>query len=226
MSGGVVAVIPARGGSKRLPGKNLRLVGGVSLLERAIAAAQGANRIDAACVSTDDPEIAALARSQGASVIDRPPALATDQAQNDAVVRHALETLAGTAPAVVVLLQPTSPLRNARHVDECLALFLGSDAPSAMSLCPVTHHPGKYVRLDQGLIEPFTTDAEMEARHQDLPPVFRQNGAIYAVRTGAFLEAGRFYLRPCLGYLMTPEESIDVDDDLDLAIADALAGRQ
>jgi CMP-N,N'-diacetyllegionaminic acid synthase len=223
MTGPVVALIPARGGSKRLPRKNLRLVGGQPLVARAIAAARDARRIDACYVSTEDDEIAALARSLGAQVLARPPALAGDLAQNDAVARHVLDTLAaeGAMPAVLVLLQPTSPLRTAGHVDECLDAFLGSEALSAMSLCAATHHPGKYVRLENGAVEPYTSDADMEARHQDLAPVFRQNGAIYAVRADAFLRTGRFYLRPCLPYLMTPADSIDVDDEVDLMLADA-----
>ncbi len=224
MSVRVAALVPARGGSKRLPRKNLCTVGGQTLLARAVASGRDAARVDVTVVSTEDDGIAALAQAEGAEVLRRPPELAGDRVQNDAVARHAIETLAGQgrAPEVLVLLQPTSPLRTARHVDECLAGFLDSEAASAMSLCPVTHHPGKYVTLDAGLVEPYTNDLEMEARHQDLPPVYRQNGAIYAVRTAAFLAAGRFYLRPCLGYLMTPEDSIDVDDALDLAVAEAL----
>jgi CMP-N,N'-diacetyllegionaminic acid synthase len=202
----------------------LRLVGGQPLVARAIAAAREARRIDACYVSTEDDEIAALARSLGAQVLARPPALATDRAQNDAVARHALESMAaaGSMPAVLVLLQPTSPLRRACHVDGCLDAFLASDAVSAMSLCQVSHHPGKYVRLAEDGVEPYTSDADMEARRQDLAPVYRQNGAIYAVRADAFLRTGRFYLRPCLPYLMPTEDSIDVDDEIDLMLADAL----
>lgn len=228
MTGRVVAIIPARGGSKRLPRKNLRCVGGQPLVSRAIAAGRDARLVDACYVSTDDAEIAAISRAQGATVLDRTPALATDRAQNDAVARQVVDqiTAGGARPDVIVLLQPTSPLRTAGHVDACLTAFLDSAAICAISLCPVSHHPGKYVRLDAGLVEPFTSDGDMEARHQDLPRVYRQNGAIYAVRTDAFMREGRFYQRPCQGYLMTPEDSIDIDDELDLMLADALAARR
>lgn len=227
MSGPVVALVPARGGSKRLPRKNLRPVGGVPIVVRAIRSGRDAARVDATYVSTDDEEIAALGAAEGVAVVRRPAVLASDAAQNDAVARHLLDALAaeGEMPEVLVLLQPTSPLRASRHVDDCLAAFLASDAASAMSLCPVTHHPGKCVSLRDQLVEPYTNDAEMEARHQDLPEVFRQNGAIYAVRVEPFLRTGRFFIRPCLGYRMASDESVDVDDELDLAIANALAAR-
>jgi len=223
----VAALIPARGGSKGLPRKNLRLVAAKPLIAHSIEAALGSRCVDHVFVSTEDPEIAAEARRCGAHVIERPPALATDTAQNDAVALHMLECVAAAdRPDVLVLLQPTSPLRTASHIDECLGAFLSSSAESAMSICAVTHHPGKYLVRDGDGIKPYADDWQFEARRQQLEPVYRQNGAIYAVRVAAFLEHRKFYLPPCLGYLMDERSSIDIDGELDLKMVELLAAEK
>jgi len=219
-----VAIVPARGGSKGLPRKNLRTVGGVPLVVRAVDAARAAATVDAVWVSTEDAEIAAVAREAGAEVVDRPPPLATDDAQGDAVLRHALEHLRGLGwqPAVAVLLQPTSPLRRAADIDGCIALFHERRAASVFSLCAAEHHPGKAVVLRDGRVEPFTNERDLEARRQDMAEIYRQNGAVYVVRVADFLTGGRLYRRPCFGYVMDRRDSIDIDDETDLRIAEVL----
>ncbi len=221
-----VAIIPARGGSKRLPRKNLRLVGGKPLIVHAVASALSAACIREVHVSTEDPEIARIARQHGGQVIDRPAELAADTAQNDAVVRHALETVGAGRFDLVVLLQPTSPLRLGEHIDACVEGMLRHRARSALTVTAVDVHPGKTLILRDGMVHPFTTAADMEARHQDMAEVHRQNGAVYALGVGDFLEHGRFFLPPCYGSLMSREESIDIDDELDLALADLLYQRR
>ena len=224
----VVALIPARGGSKGIPRKNLRTVAGKPLLAYSIAAAVDSDLVDRTFVSTEDEEIAAVARSFGAEVITRPPALATDTAQNDAVCIHALDAMrqSGLSPEILVLLQPTSPLRTALNIDDCLAGLRASGANSAMSICPVSHHPAKCVVRSGDLVSPYINEMEFEARRQDLPVLFRQNGAIYAVRVEAFLARRRFYCPPCHGYVMGSDVSIDVDQEVDIALADLiLAGK-
>jgi CMP-N,N'-diacetyllegionaminic acid synthase len=220
----IVALVPARGGSKGLPGKNLRLLGGIPLLAHSIVAGRDARHIDRVYVSTDDEKIADVARSYGAEVIERPAELATDVAQNDGVAVHALAVMsqAGFSPDILVLLQPTSPLRTAWHVDECLEAQLGRQARSAMSVSRADHHPGKYVLVEDGIITPFTNDHDMEARRQTLPDVFRQNGAIYAVDTDDLIAKSRFYVPPCIGYVMPRRLSVDIDDQLDLQLAELI----
>jgi CMP-N-acetylneuraminic acid synthetase len=223
----IVALVPARAGSKGLPGKNLRPLGGVPLLAHTIAAGRDAKFIDRVYVSTEDPKIAETARAHGAEVIERPAALATDQTQNDAVAVHALKEIeqSGVSPDFLVLLQPTSPLRNARHVDECLDALIRGQGRSAMSLCAVDHHPGKYVVVEGGAVTPFTNAYDMEARRQDLSEVYRQTGAIYAVNTADLLATSRFYVPPCIGYIMPKHLSIDIDDELDLQLADLVMAK-
>jgi CMP-N-acetylneuraminic acid synthetase len=222
-AGAVLAVIPARGGSKGLPRKNIRLLGGKPLIAYSIEAAQAATTIDDVLVSTEDDEIAEIARGCGAAVVTRPAALASDAAQNHDVLRHLLSEGDLTKRyRYVVLLQPTSPLRTAADIDACLVPLLNGTARSVMTVTEVEHHPGKTMTLRDGFAEPFTREADVEARRQDLPPVFRQNGAVYALGIADFLREGRFYLRPCAASVMARQQSIDVDGEIDLQLAEAL----
>lgn len=221
----MLAVIPARRGSKGLPLKNLRLLGGVPLVVHSIRAAQAARLLDAFVVSTEDDEIADVAAAHGATVVRRPAELAGDTTQNNDVVRHAIA--AQPRPyGVVVLLQPTSPLRRPEHIDACVRPLLDGAARSAMTVTEVADHPGKTVYLREGMVVPFTSDADMEARRQNLPEVYRQNGAVYAVGVDDFLRENRFYLSPCHASIVPAEDSIDIDREIDLMLAEILLERR
>jgi CMP-N-acetylneuraminic acid synthetase len=217
----LLAIIPARGGSKGVPRKNLRLLGGIPLVAHSILAAQRARTIHTLIVSTDDAEIAAVAREHGAEIVQRPAELADDRVQNNAVMRHAIEKR-GSGFTYVALLQPTSPLKSAGDIDACLAPLLAGEARSVMTVTPVEHHPDKVVRLEKGLVLPYTTEAGMEARRQDLQPLFRQNGAVYGLSIVDFLREDRLYLPPCRASIMRPEDSVDIDSELDLLVAEQL----
>jgi len=220
-SNGVVAVIPARRGSQGLPLKNLRLLGGVPLIVHSIRAALAAGSIDSVIVSTEDDEIASVATEHGATVARRPAELATNTAQNNGVVRHVLESRK-MSDRIVVLLQPTSPLRSATDIDACVSPLLSGEARSAMTVTAVDHHPGKAVVIEDGLVEPFTTDADMEARRQTMREMFRQNGAVYAIGARDFVEHDRFYLRPCRGIVVPADRSIDIDTEIQLMLAELI----
>jgi CMP-N-acetylneuraminic acid synthetase len=215
---GVIAVIPARRGSKGLPLKNLRALHGVPLIVHSIRAALAATLVDLVVVSTEDDEIAAVASEHGATVVKRPADLASDTAQNNGVVRHVIDSFP-SQHRHLVLLQPTSPLRSAAQIDACIEPLAGGAARSAMTITPVEHHPGKAVYLNGDLIEPFTNDADMEARRQEMREVYRQNGAVYAIGVEDFLAHDRFYLRPCHGVVVPAEDSIDIDSEIDLMLA-------
>lgn len=223
-SGPVVAIIPARGGSKGIPRKNLQTVGGLPLVTHAIRAALNARTVDHVIVSTEDAEIAEVSRAAGARVIERPHELASDTAKGEMVLKQVLATLGddGLVPEVVVLLQPTSPLRQADDIDGAVKLLWEKNAESVFSITEVDHHPAKYVRLTSAGLAPFGTEHEMEARRDQLEPLYRQNGAVYVVRAKAFLEAGQLFCRPCAGYLMDRESSVDIDEPLDLQLAELL----
>jgi len=119
-----------------------------------------------------------------------------------------------------VLLQPTSPLRTADDIDACVAPILSGEARSAMTVTASDHHPGKAVVIEQGLIEPFTNDTDMEARRQTMREVFRQNGAVYAIGARDFIAHDRFYLRPCRGVIVPADRSIDIDSEIHLMLAE------
>lgn len=215
----ILALITARGGSKGLLRKNLRELKGKPLLAHSIEAAKGCPLIHGTYVSTDDTEIADAARTFGADVIDRPADLATDESKSSQAVAHALRTLRdrGAFPDIFVLLQPTSPLRTSDHVTECLEGFLASGAASAMSVTELEHHPKKALLLDTklGLI-PLGDEADLERPRQDLPSAVRQNGAIYAMDSEAFLRRLSFYAPPAYAYFMTEADSLDIDTEAEL----------
>ena len=218
----VLAVIPARGGSKGLVRKNLRSLGGIPLVAHSIQAALQARTVSRVVVSTEDPEIAAVATSFGATVINRPASLATDTVQNNDVVRHAIETM-GAPFSHVVLLQPTSPLKTSADIDDCLKALVEGKARSVMTVTDVEYHPGKALFLDaSNEVSPFTTAADMEARRQDLPLVYRQNGAVYGLAVADFLRENKFILPPCHATVMPQERSIDIDNEFDLLLAENL----
>jgi CMP-N-acetylneuraminic acid synthetase len=225
----ICAIVPARGGSKGLPRKNLRLVAGRPLIALAIESALGAHLVDRVIVSTDDEEIARVARQEGADVpFMRPASLASDDAPAQPVVEHAITYVEERDGRVdsVVLLQPTSPLRRARHVDEAVRLFLDSGADSVVSVCEVEHSPYWMYRMEGDRLYPFASDQELNrARRQALPTLYRPNGAIYVMSRKLLMEERLVIGLAPRPYLMSRQESVDVDDQLDLELAEWLSSR-
>lgn len=222
------AIITARGGSKGLPRKHERLLAGKPLLAHTILAALRCPRVSRTFVTTEDAALKRLALDWGAEVIDRPAALAQDDSLSRDVVRHALETLEarGELPEAFVLLQPTSPLRTAAHVAACVELLGSSGAASVLTVCESEHSPYKDFRLEDGRLVPLFDAARLDAPRQSLPKTYRQNGAAYALRSRAFLETGRFFLEPSAACVMRADESIDIDVELDLLLAEQILSRR
>ncbi|NBP50479.1 MAG: acylneuraminate cytidylyltransferase family protein [Actinobacteria bacterium] len=218
----VLAIVPARGGSKGIPGKNLAEVGGVPMLDLAVRCAQGSRHVDEVAVTSDDDAILARARAlPGVTVVHRPAELASDDVAMAPVVAHAVSMCAPCD--VVVLLQPTSPLREPGDVDGALELLASRGADSVVSVAPVATSPWwMYVVGDNGGMSPVLPKSDAATR-QALPDVVAVNGAVYAVRTARFLAAPAFVDSGTLAYPMPRERSIDVDTPADLAVARALA---
>jgi CMP-N-acetylneuraminic acid synthetase len=214
----VLALIPARGGSKGIPRKNLVPLGGRPLLAWTIDAAQGASSVTRVVVSTDDDEIAGVAERAGTEVLRRPAALAGDETPMSDVVRHAVDELGPLD--VLVLLQPTSPLRRGEHVDGAVAVLRESGADGVVSVCEVPHNfePGSLMRLDGDRLAPL---GDSPPRRQDKPTLYGRNGpavlALRADRIGDDLYGGD--LR---AYVMDAESSLDVDTEDDLRVAGLL----
>lgn len=210
----VLGLIPARGGSKGLPGKNLLSAGGRPLIAWTAIAALGARAIDRVVVSSDDDAILAAGRAAGCEVLRRPAELATDTAATIDVVVHALDALAGHD--VVVLLQPTSPLRGAADIDAACARFAESGAPACVSVSLAEQSPYWMYRLGAGDRLAPIVDLPAEAtRRQDLPAVYALNGAIY-VADVTWLRASRAFVgTDTVAYVMPPSRSIDIDTAAD-----------
>ncbi|HYD25607.1 MAG TPA: acylneuraminate cytidylyltransferase family protein [Croceibacterium sp.] len=215
-----LGLIPARGGSKGIPRKNIRSLAGKPLIVWTIEAALRARGLAAVVVSTDDAGIAQVAREAGAQVpFMRPRELAADETPGIDPVFHALEMLPGHD--AVLLLQPTSPLRTHEDIDGLLSR-VADGTPSAVSLSLSAEHPAWMYRLDADQrIEPLLPNSGA-ARRQDLPPVYSLNGAMYYARTD-WLRAQRGFVGPeTIGYPMPPERSIDIDAPIDWHLAETL----
>jgi len=221
-----LALVPARAGSKGVPGKNLRRIGGVSLTARAIRCARAAGLFERIVVSTDGVEIAAEARSEGAEVVMRPAALASDVADVADVIAHVLEALAdrGIAPSVVALLEPSSPLRTPEMVRAAMAALETADAVFTVSRAPRRFHPLKQFHVDEdGFAHRLLREATVPVRRQDLGPTFVQNGGVYAFRTSMF-RAHRSVFGPKPRALTVTVPLVNIDTLEDLEEAERLLG--
>lgn len=228
-----VAVIPARGGSKGVPGKNLRVFNGRSLLARAIDCANQASVVDLVVVSTDDEHIAAEAEAAGATIVHRPPALATDTAPTAPAVVHAVDSLGLEGFDNVVLLQPPAPLRTGRDVEQAIILLSGAGSAnglaqidSVVSVYKVgDSHPGRMYRLGhEGELRALFPAQEQLSR-QDLPPVYHRNGAIYATRVASVLSSNSLLTGRIGAYVMDGRWTVNIDDPEDLIAAELIISR-
>lgn len=229
-----LGIVPARAGSKRLPGKNLALLDGIPLLDYSVRAAQASERLQAVVVSTDSEAIASRARSLGASVPElRPPALSGDHSPIADVSRHALngyERQADGGVTAVVLLQPTSPLRTGTDIDRAIELFERCAADTVTAVRECREHPYWAWRRTGDGIEPVYSPREMEMDRHALPPMYAENGAVYVIKR-ELVVAGRIYGDRIVPYVMDDARSVDIDTALDLAWAEfvlqhGLAARQ
>lgn len=218
-----VAVIPARGGSKGVPGKNVLPVGGVPLVARAVAAARAAGIADVR-VSTDDARIADAARTAGAGVIDRPADLAGDAATSESALLHALDVLgaAGVDPTALVFLQATSPFIEAAPLARAVRRVLGGEADSVLAAFET--YAFLWRAGDDGA-HGVNHDASFRPRRQDREPHFQETGAFYVLRTSGFRAAGfRFFGRIAIEPV-TAARAIEIDDADELELARTLAPR-
>ena len=221
----ILAIIPARGGSKGVPRKNIRLLAGKPLIAHTILAAQGTSRVSRLIVSTDDEEIAAVARQWGADVpFLRPPQLANDTAAQVDVVIHALQTmeaLEDTVYSYVLLLQPTAPLRSPADIDASLELLVASGSDAVVSYCRVEReHPYYMVTLEKGRPRPLMEIPKGLTARQQYPAVYLRNGAIYAVRREVLLEQHSLYGNDIRAYVMPYRRSVNIDTLFDFSLAE------
>ena len=226
----ILGAISARGGSKGVPGKNIRDLGGLPLLAWTIREARCSAYLDRIVVSSDDEGILAVARAHGADTpFVRPPELARDDTPGVDPVLHAVEALLPEQYDYVVLMQPTSPLRTVADIDGCIKDCLDNDWPCCISVAEAEKSPYYMFQMDENQrMSPVIHQESFHTRRQDLPKIYAPNGAVYVARCG-WLARTRSYLTPeTRGFAMPRERSWDVDSLLDFEICELLlkkAGR-
>lgn len=218
-----VAIIPARGGSKGIPRKNLRLVGGLPLIAHTINQARGARHIDRVYVSTDDAEIAAVSAAHGALIILRPEAIAGDTISSEAVIEHAMPLMAADgAYDLIVFLQCTAPLRRRGDIDGAVEALLCDGADSLLSVS--ASHRFLWRRAN-GQPRAINYDPTCRPRRQDLEPQFVENGSIYVFRPHVLTQYHNRLGGTIAMYEMPGSAAFDIDDETDLAVIDLLMRR-
>lgn len=221
----ILAIIPARGGSKGLPGKNIKLLGSKPLIAWTIEAALSAKLIEKTVVSTDCQKIAKISRTYGADVpFIRPDELSTDTATTSDVIFHAIDSVKEDFD-VIVLLQPTSPFRTTKDIENAYELYNSSNTSSVVSVCLAEKSPYWYFSRDNiGMISPILNMEGQFSRRQELPDTYFLNGAIYIVDVKKFLSHKKFIFNDSLSYVMSKESSIDIDEPIDFKLAQLILG--
>lgn len=226
----VLAVIPARSGSKRLPGKNARMLKGKPLIAYSIEAGLQSSYVDEVLVSTDDEALADISRLHHAWVpFIRPKNLATDEATTSSVLEHALQycKFIGKEFGYILLLQPTSPLRSVKDIDAACEFLINKRAKAVISVCQSEHNPLWSNTLPQNLLmTKFLCKEVKEKRSQDLPTFYRLNGAIYLCAIDDYLTEKTFFLPDRVyAYVMDQSSSIDIDTVFDFQFCEYLLGK-
>lgn len=226
-SSGVLGLVPARGGSKGVPGKNVRPLAGRPLLDYTAAAARESGVVDRLVLSTDSDEIAQVGRTCGLEVpFLRPPSLAADDTPMLPVIRHAVDALAqcGWHAEILVLLQPTSPLRRAERVREAVELLRHTGADSVVTVVEVPRHlsPDYVMRIDGGHLVPFLADGARLTRRQDARVAYSRDGTVYACWRATIERFGSIYGERCHPLVIDAAESLSIDTLDDWATAERL----
>ena len=215
-----LAIIPARGGSKRLPRKNVLDLCGKPLISWSIEAALKSKYISKVVVSSDDEEILNISSNFGVDIIKRPYELANDTATTFDAIKHTINNL--EKYDYIVLLQPTSPLRNENQIDEAIELLEEKKADAIVSVCEMDHSPLWSNTLPKdGNMNNFLRDEVLNKRSQDLEKYYSLNGAIYICKTDKLLENKSFFLKDNIfAYIMDRKSSIDIDEEIDFLFAE------
>ncbi len=227
----VLGIVPARGGSKGVPGKNVRPLAGHTLLEYTARAARESGVLDRVILSTDSLEIADAGRRAGLEVpFMRPLALAADDTPMVPVIEHALGEIArhGWSPDIVVLLQPTSPLRRPEHIRDAVAMLRETEADSVVTVVELPRHlsPDYVMRIDGGRLKPFLPEGARVTRRQDARPAYSRDGTVYAFRRSTIEQLGGIYGNDCRPLLIDTSDSLSIDSQADWDEAERLlAGR-
>lgn len=224
----ILAIIPARGGSKGVPHKNIKLLAGKPLITYSIEAAKGSKYIDRVVVSTDDGEISKISKKYGAEVILRPEDLAQDESPTLDAVIHSLNVLEEDDyyADLIVLLQPTSPLRTSQNIDNATEILIDKfdRCDSVVSVCEFEHSPYWALKIEAGYLKPAFGDRYFKLRRQELPEIYMPNGSIFISKKDILLKHQNFYSGNVMPYFMSTDESVDIDTEMDFKIAETILG--
>ena len=220
----IISIIPARGGSKGIPRKNIKLLNGKPLISYSIDASNSCSLIDETYVSTEDGEISEISKGNNAEVIERPDELAGDDSSSIDVILHVLDYLEdkGELPDLFVLLQPTSPLRTSEDIEASINSFLESDCDSLVSVCKLDHRSLLNFSLEDGFLVQNNNESLFNSRRQDMPSYYSLNGAIYITTPGFIRKNRSFYSDKTIPHVMSKEKSIDIDTSFDFKLAEFL----
>jgi len=220
----VLAIIPARGGSKGLPNKNIKQLLDKPLIAWTIEHALKTKYLDCIFVSTDDDELANIGRKYGLEVIERPKELAKDETPIIDVLFHFVEIqeLGINGKEIILVLQPTSPIRNAEDIENAIEVFSDNDCESVVSVCESTHPPYWSFKIEETYLQPLFEKKYLSIRRQDLKRTYIPNGAIYILTPTVLHKYENLYCNKTLPYVMPIERSIDIDNEIDFMLAELL----
>ncbi|MFZ5906247.1 MAG: cytidylyltransferase domain-containing protein [Nitrospirota bacterium] len=222
----ILALIPARGGSKGLTRKNILPFLGKPLIVWTIEEAMASTYLDRVIVSTDDDEIAAISKNCGAEApFTRPAELATDDAKAIDVILHALDWLfvKNRRFDLVMVLQPTSPLRTKHDIDNAISLCFSKEAQAVISVCETSHHPyWSNILPADGCMKDFIRPEVLHKNRQELPTFYRLNGAVYLAYCDYLKETRSFYGDKTFAYIMPASRSVDIDNEIDFKLAEVI----
>ena len=224
----ILAIIPARGGSKAIPQKNSKLLAGKPLIAYTINEALKSKYLNRVIVSTDDNKISEISKKYGAEVIKRPDILSGDKSKGFDAILNVIDTLKKEkyVPDAVVWLQPTSPLRIVEDIDNAVRIFLKRSKESVISVCEAKSSAVYWsFKIKGEHLKPVFNKKYLDMRRQELNNIYIPNGAIYISSTKNLLKYKSFYCKSILPYIMLPERSIDIDEESDFELAEIIIGK-
>jgi CMP-N-acetylneuraminic acid synthetase len=217
----VLAIIPARGGSKGLPRKNILDLAGKPLIAWTIEASLNSKYITKTIVSSDDDEILRISKSYGAEILKRPDEFATDSASSELVVNHAIKSI-NESFDYIILLQPTSPLRDVVNINNAFENLFKKNATALISVCKINNKILKAFKENKnGYIDGVSNNKYPFMRRQDLPKTYLSNGAIYIIKVDEFMKNNSFFTDKTISYIMNEIQSMDIDTQEDLEKAES-----
>ncbi|MCL2116610.1 MAG: acylneuraminate cytidylyltransferase family protein [Methanobrevibacter sp.] len=222
----ILGIIPGRKGSKGVLNKNIRKINGKPLVSYSIEAALDSKYIKKVVVSSDSDEILEIANSYDVEFIKRPEYLAQDDSTIVDGIKYTLDVFKESNnyfPEILVLLQPTSPLRDSNDIDEAIKMFLEDESTdSLISVSKFNHNPLWSLKIENDFLSPAFKAEFLNKRRQELPDLFLPNGAIYIIKTSKLMEKNSFFLKKTKAFLMNEEKSLDIDTELDLKLVKCL----